>query len=294
MGRAQRGVALLLVLWMTALITVLAGSFAVLARTEGLQSRYLFETSKARYAAEAGLHRAAWELRNPDQETRWIADGRTYTFEFDGARIEVEMTDESGKIDINAADELTLANLFLSVDLDQQLVDELVDAVIDWRDTDDLVRPFGAEDEDYESLEYAYGAKDAPFDTVPELQQVMGMNYEIFRLVEPSVTVYSGRGQFNPAFAPESVLMTIPEMTPELLEDFLVQRELASRPGGPPAALPDGTVAVAQGGSGTYSIRARAQMPNGSRARIEATVRLGGNFLRRPFRVLRWKTAFME
>ena len=34
---------------------------------------------------------------NPDIESRWFADGRVYLVEFDGAEVEVSVTDESGK-----------------------------------------------------------------------------------------------------------------------------------------------------------------------------------------------------
>ena len=85
----QGGIALIVVLWMLVLLTVVIGTFSVLARTESLQSRFLFDTTDARYAAEAGIHRAVVELRNPDLETRWVADGRPYLFEFGGAEIEV-------------------------------------------------------------------------------------------------------------------------------------------------------------------------------------------------------------
>lgn len=287
----QRGIALILVLWITVLITITAGSYAILARTENLQARHLFETTRARYAAEAGLNRVIYELRNPDQETRWVADGRPYEFEFDGAVVEVKIIDETGKIDINAADELVLQSLFYSLgDLEEDQVLSLTDAVLDWRDADDLIRNFGAEDDDYEDLEYPYGAKDAPFDTTAELQQVLGMNYEYYTRLEPAITVYSGRGNPNPAYAPLEVLMTLPDMTPELAQQFIQQREQASELGAPPPVLPDGSVAVARGGGLTYSILSRATLSNGAWTEIEATVRLGGSFLRKPFRIVRWKT----
>lgn len=287
----QRGVALVLVLWITMLLTITAGSYALLARTENLQSRHLFETTRARYAAEAGLNRAVFELRNPDQETRWIADGRTYEFEFDTAAVEIKITDETGKIDINAADEFVLQSLFASTGtLEEDQILELSDAVLDWRDPDDLTRNYGAEDDDYADLEYPYGAKDAPFDTVAELQQVLGMNYDLYSQLEPAITVHSGRGNPNPAYAPLSVLLTLPDMTPELAEQFIAQREEATELGAPPPVLPDGSVAVARGGGLTYSISSRATLSNGAWTEIEATVRLGGSFLKRPYRIVRWKT----
>ena len=65
-----RGVAFLLVLWVIAMLSVMLGSFALIARTELMQSRHLFDTAQARYAAEAGLDLAVYELRKSDPMAR--------------------------------------------------------------------------------------------------------------------------------------------------------------------------------------------------------------------------------
>ena len=76
--RRNAGVAFVLVLWVIAMMSVLLGSFALVARTEGLQSRHLFDTTTARYAAEAGLNLAAYGLSKSDPQQKWVADGRPY------------------------------------------------------------------------------------------------------------------------------------------------------------------------------------------------------------------------
>ena len=53
--RKQSGVALVVVLWLSVRLTIVVGSFAIVARTENLQARHLFDTTRATYAAEAGL-----------------------------------------------------------------------------------------------------------------------------------------------------------------------------------------------------------------------------------------------
>lgn len=289
-GTRQRGIALVVVLWVSMLLAIVVGSFAIVARTENIQAQHLFDTTRAEYAAEAGIHRAVFELRNPVVEQRWFADGRSYQLEFDGAVLDVQVTDETGKIDINVADELTLSALFESVGIEEQgRRDELVDAILDWRDPDDLVRLNGAEDDDYEAADYPYGAKDAPFDTVGEIQQVMGMGYELYTRIEPAITVYTGRARPDPAFAPREVLLIFDGMTEELAEEYIQTREQIEEFGVPLPVLPDGTEAVARSGSYTYSIRSRATLPNGAWAELEATIRPGGAIQGRPFRIIRWK-----
>jgi len=58
-AQACRGAALLLVLWLLVLLTGLVSVFALTARTEGLQGRFLGRSTAARYAAEAGIELAA-------------------------------------------------------------------------------------------------------------------------------------------------------------------------------------------------------------------------------------------
>lgn len=285
----QRGVALIIVLWVLVLITILIGTYALLARSENLEARALFDGMRARAAAEAAMHRAAFEMRNPNLETRWVADGRIYEFYLGDAQVQLSIIDETGKIDINSAQADILVRLFESQGVDNADALRLADAIEDWRDADNMPRPQGAEADDYLSAGYPYPPRDGPFTTVEELQQVMGVGYDLYRLVEPAVTVFSGRGQPNPAYAPAEVLQALPQMTAEDAQDFIAQREEFSGVGANPLALPDGTAVVAQGGGLTYSIVARATLPNGAFSDLRATIRLGTDFVGRPFRIVRWQ-----
>ena len=174
---STRGIAFVLVLWVIAMLAILLGSFSLVARTENLQSRHLFDTTQARYAAEAGLNLAVYELRKQDPAERWIGDGRPYRFGYGDAEIEVSITDDSGKIDINAAANNAdlLTNLFVTRGVPLDKAQALSDAVQDWIDPDDTTRPNGAEIAQYKAAGLSYGPKNAPFDTVSELQQVLGM-----------------------------------------------------------------------------------------------------------------------
>lgn len=294
MRSRQKGIALVLVLWVSVLITVLLASFSLSARVEALQGRNLLDSTRARYAAEAGLHRAAYELRGNNPDTRWVADGRVYPMEFEGAEIEVEIYDETGKVDLNVAEPMLLAALFELGGAKKDEAEALAAAVVDWRDPDDLVGVNGAEAGEYKGAGLPYKPRNAPFETVSELQQVLGMSFELYRELEPLLTIYSGRAQPNPAFAAPEVLQLIPGMTPDSVQLFVQQREQApTGPGGQAQmtlTLPDGTPVVAQGGGLTYTIRSRAKLPGGASSSLEATVRLGASMVaRRPFRIVRWR-----
>jgi len=286
--RKQSGVAIILVLWVTVLLTVIASSFALSARVEGVQAKMVFDTTKARYLAEAGLHRAVYELRNPDPDSRWMADGRKYEMEFGGAKIEIKITDETGKIDINLANEELLTGLFASLGMSDDEASTLAQRVIDWRDNDNIKGFDGAEDEDYESEGYAYGAKDALFDTVPELQQVMGVSYEMYRQLEDAITVYSGSRNINLAYAGERALMALDGVEREDARQFIEEREQTEKGDALPL-LPNGQTSTARGGGVAFSIVAKATLSNGHWAELDATIRLGGTVNGRPFRIMRWR-----
>ena len=290
--QGQRGVALILVIWVIALMTILLGSFALIARTENLESRHLFDGTAARYAAEAGLERAVYELRNPDITTRWVCDGRPYEFDYEGSRIHIEILDESGKIDLNTADDTLLQSLFTSTGIDLDTATALSDSIQDWRDNDDIPRPRGAEIDAYKSAGLSYGPRNAPFQTDSEVQQVMGMNYDIYQRIEPAITIYSGSTQPNPAYAPIEALRAMPGMTEDLAEQIIAQRQqIAPGQGGAAGlTLPDGTPVVANGGGNTYTIKSRATLANGATKLIDASIRLGGVGLSgKPYTVLRWR-----
>lgn len=296
MPSRQRGVALILVIWVIALMGVLLGSFALIARTENFEARHLFDGTTARYAAQAGIERAVYELRNPDMTQRWVGDGRPYIFEFDGAQVQVELTDESGLIDINTADDALLQGLFASVGVPPDQAAALSDAIQDWRDPDDVPRPQGAELNEYRAAGLPYAPRNAPFQTVGEVQQVLGMNYDLYEKIESAITIYGGGVQPNPAYAPLEVLLALPGMTPDLAQQLIAARQQVlpgqGAPGQSGAAgltLPDGTPVVANGGGNTYTIRSRATLANGASTVLDASIRLGGvGAAGQPYTVLRW------
>lgn len=261
--RAQRGVALLLVVWLIALLTALIGAFAISARVESLQGRVLAQGSVAQEIARAGLEYALQRVSDTDARSRWVPDGRPYGWQYAGSQVQVQLVDETGKVDVNQADAQTLASLLRAVGVEQAQAPQLAGAVVDWRDSDPLVQATGgAEDPQYAEAGLPYGAKDAPFETVGEVEQVLGWTPEIYAKVRPYLTIYGGRSRPDPTYAQGPVLTAL-GMDPNLV---LGQRQGAS---GQSAGL------VGQG-SGTYSIESRARLPDGRQAVLRAVVRAGG------------------
>lgn len=289
---AQKGVALVLVLWLTILLSVATGAFALMARMDRLEANALLSGTQARMAAEAGIHLAAVALRDPDDLTRPVADGRPYLYDIDGVRVELRITDERGKLDINSADEPTMANLFVNNGMEPNAAELLAAAVADWRDPDELERVNGAELEAYMSAGLEVGPGNRPFMMVEELLQVLGMPFELYRLIQPGLTVNSKAALPNLAYAPVEALLAVPDIAPEEALAFVQERQLLEPGSGEGVTFPGGQVVMAQGRGLTYSILAKATMPNGVWEQLEATIRLGGNRDGLPFRVLNWREGF--
>ena len=289
---SQRGIALVLVLWVLLLLTIMTASFALMARMDRLEANALLSGTQARFSAEAAIDLAVLALRDPDDETRMLADGRVYETEIDGVYLEVSATDERGKVDINATDELTLATLFTGHGMELQDAELLAAAVMDWRDEDELERVNGAEEDAYLAAGLDMGPANRPFMMTEELLQVIGMEYELYRLLEPGITVFSRAAEPDPAFAPVEALMALPDITFEEAVNFVQQRNSQVPGESVGTELPNGVVVMEQGRGVTYSIEARATMPNGVWEQLQATIRLGGTRKGKPYRVLRWREGF--
>lgn len=294
MNRPQRGIALVLVLWVLMLITIASSAFALMARTDRLESHALMHGVKARLAAQSAIHIAALNLRDPDELTRWQADGRVYAFEFDGALVELAITDERGKLDINVVDEGVMQQLLMGHGVDQLEAELIAAAVMDWRDADDIERVNGAEADSYYAAGLPMAPANRPFIMIEELLQVAGMSWELYKRLEPGITVWSRTANPEPAFAPLEALLALPDLTAEEAADFIVQRQ-AMAPGEMAGmALPGGQPFMARGRGVTYSIEARATLPNGIWDQVDATIRLGGTREGEPFRILRWNEGFRQ
>jgi general secretion pathway protein K len=193
--KGERGIALLMVIWIFMILSVLSAEFSRAMRDDAIATQNLAEEIQARGVALAGMNRAIYRLlesrQNQTEDTDpnavpvdtpppWLPDGRWHEEPYWGGTYGVRMIDEGGRISLNRADEALLRKVFEAVGLDPKTQEEVTDAIIDWRDSDDLHRLHGAEDEYYMKLSEPYHAKNGPFDSVDELLQVRGITRELF------------------------------------------------------------------------------------------------------------------
>ena len=184
----QRGVALLVVLWIFIFLLVVAFDFSTSVREEATAAHRYSDETQGYYIALAGFERGVYEFLQQStgrdalgtQKKADIFDGDWNEEALGGGAFRVRWVDEGGKININRADEETLRRVFTNLGVEEPTKAVLVDSIMDWRDPDDLHRTSGAENEYYRSLNPSYTAKNGPFDTVEDLLWVRGMTPELF------------------------------------------------------------------------------------------------------------------
>jgi general secretion pathway protein K len=84
----QRGIALVLVIWIAVLLLVVASSFIVERRSELLVVRNSASMARAEAIADAGVNKAVFEMyRIGAPLDQWKRDGTAYDWTFDGAEL---------------------------------------------------------------------------------------------------------------------------------------------------------------------------------------------------------------
>ena len=285
--RRQRGIALILALWLTVLLTVIAGGFAFSMRSEALAARNMISLAQARVAADGAVERTVFELSRTVTPETWKRDGTVHSWKDGDIALTSSATDESAKIDLNAANEVLLRSLFTNVGgTDADLAAHIVDAMLDWRDPDDLKRPNGAEEADYRAAGFKYKPGNAQFETVTELARVMGVTPAIFARVADTLTVHSRQPGINPLTASRSVLLALPNATPEAVDAYIALRGEALKANQPAPPFPPAQGFTAGAGP-VWRVRAVAMLPDGVTFAREAVINPSGD-TRRPFVALAW------
>lgn len=284
----QRGVALVLVIWVAVILSVIAASFIIERRSETMVVINSISLARAQNAADAGVSRAVADAyrNDPTATDVWKRDGAPHDWTFEGVQVRVEMRDESAKIDVNTASEALLRGLLLSIGLPDDEASRLLDAILDWRDADSLKRPNGAEEAEYRAAGLSYRPGNAPFQALEELQLVLGMRPEIYRRLQPLVTVYSRLPGINPQVASREVLMAVPGLTSDIVDAYIAQRNDALAQGLPLPALPQAG-SYASGMSPVMNVKSVARTEDGTLFAREAVALLRPT-PRRPVTYLAW------
>ena len=181
----EQGAALVLVLWVSTLLSLVMTGFAFSMRVETDAVKNFRDHTQASHVAESGIMQVLATLANAQPSgSGSVETGSAWPVRLEGqialGRYRVIVTNEDGKISLNHASEDVLKRLLQQTGVTDAMVqDTIAAAIVDWRDFDESERPNGAESEYYRSLPVPHASKNAPFQRIEELLSVRGMTRDI-------------------------------------------------------------------------------------------------------------------
>lgn len=287
----ERGIALVMVLWLVVLLTIVAASFATQSRVETRMAGNLVERQKADMLVQTGLNRALLELMAANSDQRWAVDGEVHELQSEQGRLTVAIRSAVGLVDLNKAPRDALYNLFALVDETPEVREQLADALIDWRDGDDLRRLNGAEDEDYRRAGFEYGTLDRDLESVDELGYVIGFDRDAVERLLPYITVYSGASQVDRNYAAQELIEILKGnqagTDSQLAEAFdQLDSDLADL-----AGSNTGLDGLGQTQSDSFRITIEAVTGGGARSSVQVDVKKG-NLRDKAFKILAWHARY--
>jgi general secretion pathway protein K len=204
------GFALIAVFWIVMVVGLFTAIVASRSDFNINRSVWAVDMGRVRAAADGAVEEAAFlmiERLGSGAPVAGLAGQVVLDLRIDDIPVHVTIQDEDGKIDLNGAQPELLALLFETLmrenpNLPSQDATGLSERIADFRDPDNLRRVNGAENPEYIAAGLPAGAKNAMFNSVGELGQVLGMTQELAAAAAPYLTVYSGRAQFDPIVSP--------------------------------------------------------------------------------------------
>lgn len=202
-----KGIALIQVLLITAVISLLALYFSQTARQQLQLAKLAQDSAEAHIALKTAQSRLLFALLTEYRDSSMGAlDGISRDWNFYrhpfamGDGVEVTIQDQNGLMAINFHDPDLLQQIFRQNNWGPGTATIISDSLLDWVDADKLTRLNGAEDQ-----AYGLGPRDGNISLKEELQWVKGMTPSALASLSPIMTLYR-RGPFNPVTAPPELL----------------------------------------------------------------------------------------
>ena len=240
----ERGGVLLLVLWVTAALSFVALSTAMMVRTEVAATAYRLEAEQAGLLAQGAIEQTLYLMKHPgivDAEGRplFLQGQRRLDLAFETGQAGVVITPEAARMNVNTEQSERLQALLRAVGAADHQAMEIAEAIVDWRTprTSDVGTIF---DMFYSALPQPYRAAHRRFERLEELLLVKGITPELFygwmerdqdgRLVRRgglrrALTVYGMNStQVSLNESPYELLLSLPGMDAERAQAIVAGR----------------------------------------------------------------------
>ena len=202
-GRSDRGFALVVVIWAIGLIGLLVLSYLSAARLRLRAAANIASAARAEALAEAAVATAILELESaggPTGAARPPFDGTPRFCALPQGVAAVAIENEAGKIDLNASSANFLARALTAIEMTKDDATRLAGSIVSYRSA--RTNSLSAEDGAYSADGRPFGPRKALFQSIFELDQVLGVTPEQMQFLRPFITVHS--------FLPEPDLSVAP------------------------------------------------------------------------------------
>jgi general secretion pathway protein K len=206
----ERGIALLLTLLVLTILVALILEFDAEARREYRDAAAFRDNFKSTVLARASVQAARGVLQQDllkDKQANQFFDAPTdiwalpiTNYAIGDGLLNAKIEDERGKLNLNdlagedAAAKVKKVQRFKRLFELLQINPDLVDAIVDWVDKNEVQEPSGAESLYYQSQRPPYKAANDHLQTLLELRLIKGMTPEIIEKLSKVVTVYPNEG----------------------------------------------------------------------------------------------------
>lgn len=270
----ERGAALITVLLFAGLIAAIGLAVLAEGRSAAAIAHNAITMAKARALADAGAQYAIAALLQPTHYPDLRLDGTPFTVEFAGETLELTIQDAFGLVDLNMASPATLDRLLAGIGVSPIEAARTAAAIADWRDGNNKPRIRGAERGDYLTAHTTPLPANRAFHAVSELQQVHGLDQDIYARMAPHLTVLSGQAQIDVNSAPLQLVQMLGAASAVSRRRAQLER--------PQTYEHRSLVGHA------FHVKAKVVVESGTTFRTELSVRLTGN-PERPLVIHRWK-----
>lgn len=273
--RGETGAALVQVIWLAALLAIIAIGFMRHAQLSHLRAANVADMAQARALTDAGVRVAIARLVAAGAEPLdW-----PFVCRIDDGVLAMDVSEEAAKIDLNRASRALLSALFQAAGAEERAADEVAASVIDYRDADDLAENGDSETAIYGRAGLGYPPPNRNFSVIEELLYVPGVSAELFERVRDAITVN--------ALSAGSLRSAPPALVAQAYEILGAREGRAALDRAQPETGEDPAPLILRDGHWlTIDVEARA--PRGAQSRREALVLIDRSGARAP-EIARWR-----
>jgi general secretion pathway protein K len=199
----QSGFAIVAAIWLSGLALLVATEFSLRVRTNTLLSASNIRSAELSAVASGMIRLTAWRL-SKGQEMLANAEPMSCKWN-DNTDAWVSVQDHAGLVDLNVADVSLYRMLFEGLQIGSDRARKLADEVIDYRDVDNIAQTGGPEI----LLRNGELFKNAPFETVEEIDLLPSMSDELYWKLKPLMTTLSSSANIDSNVMPADLKLIV-------------------------------------------------------------------------------------